>query len=204
MWHQFQTLLHIFKISNKSFPGLQDANAKSMLSRFTAISTFQCSAPSPILHLSVPHIAYFKLTKAINFICFRLQIHTTLCVCQNKYYIYAYTNIEQEQRFAITLFIQSSALASPPQVNPWKTRVKRCNDSYENACQESCTSSSGVLESDTLSPQAHCIQAKQNQLPQVLLEHFVLHTLQQLCSPSLDPSPAQRLFCNEGRAQNWT
>lgn len=86
-----------FQIKLPSSP--KDINAKNVVSRSTAISTFQCSAASflPIPHLSVSHTTYFKLIKTINFICFKLQIHTNICVCKTYIlYIYTYTQIQRK------------------------------------------------------------------------------------------------------------
>lgn len=120
---------------------------KSMVSWSTAITTFQCSAASflPIPHLSVPHTAYFKLTKIINFICFKLQIHTNISVC--KTYILYIHKFRERAIVSQHIIHQCSALASPPQGNPWETRVKRGTTSYENGCQEACKSFGGVLGS---------------------------------------------------------
>ena len=43
-----------------------------------------------------------------------------------------------------------------------------------------------VVESNKVSPQPPLLQTKQSQLPQTLLIRLALHTLHQLCCPSLD------------------
>lgn len=120
----------------------KDTNAKSMVSWSTAISTFQCSPASllPIPFLYVSHIAYFKLTKPINFICFKLQTHTTICVCKAHTlflslppYIYMQTQKFREKAIVSQRIIHQ-CFSSPSQGNPWDTRGKWNTASYENGC----------------------------------------------------------------------
>jgi len=55
-----------------------------------------------------------------------------------------------------------------------------------NSPSPATTSFQVVVESDEVSPELLLLQTKESQLPWPLLIRLVLHTLQQLCWPSLD------------------
>ncbi|KAK4818181.1 hypothetical protein QYF61_007819 [Mycteria americana] len=78
--------------------------------------------------------------------------------------------------------------SKPPlaQLEAISSRPITCYLGEETDPHLSTTSFQAVVESDKVSPQPPFLQAKQPQVPQLLLIRLLLQTLHQLCCPSLD------------------